>query len=163
PVYNTNFSSSDLTIANFGAELGRVYAGQDGSATITAGNGGFTAASTVAVQTFSPTFLSFLPIPGFTNGVAVDGAYAYVAAGLTEGTSGLLEIADVSVPASPQLLGAVGLTGEAKGVDVVDQLAVVAAGSAGVAVVDVSDPSSPVIRGTVALQADVSGAGAVTV
>src|SRR4029077_15274168 len=96
PVYRTSFSSSHLTIANFGSDPGRVYAGQDGTATITASNGGFTATSTVAVQTFAPTFFSSLPIPGLANGVAADGNYAYVAAGLTG-----LWVVDVSQLSTP--------------------------------------------------------------
>jgi Bacterial TSP3 repeat len=42
--YGTAYSSSDLLVANFGAEDGRVYAGQDGQATVTAANGGSSAA-----------------------------------------------------------------------------------------------------------------------
>lgn len=148
PVYNTNFSSSDLTIANFGAEPGRVYAGQDGSATITAGNGGFTATSTVAVQTVSPVFLSYLPIPGFTNGVAVDGSYAYVAAGLTG-----LWVVDVSQLSAPRIAGHLDTAGSANAVKVSGGYAYIADGPNGLVVADVHDPAHPALAGRVAASA----------
>ena len=39
----TNYSSSNLSVANFGAVAGLVFAGSDGTATITVTNNGFTA------------------------------------------------------------------------------------------------------------------------
>lgn len=77
----TNYASSDLTICNFGAPDGNVFAGNTGVCTITITNNGFTATATGTVAGFSPTPLSFVTIPGFANSVAVNGNYAYVAAG----------------------------------------------------------------------------------
>ncbi|HJY84262.1 MAG TPA: hypothetical protein VKK81_24660, partial [Candidatus Binatia bacterium] len=51
----TNYTSSDLTKCNFGAEAGRVFAGADGTCTITATNGGFSATANGTVTTFAPT------------------------------------------------------------------------------------------------------------
>src|SRR6185436_13223458 len=49
----TTYSSSDLSILNFGAPEGRVFAGGEGSATITASNNGFTATASGVVRNFS--------------------------------------------------------------------------------------------------------------
>jgi hypothetical protein len=144
PVFQTDFSSSDLTIANFGAGPGRVYAGQDGTATITARAGGFTATATVNVQTFAPTFLSFVQIPGFANGVAVDGGYAYVAAGLTG-----LYVVDVSHLSTPQIVGHVDTPGNANAVRVAGGYAYIADGPGGLAIADVQDPAHPRLVGQV--------------
>ena len=51
----TTYSSSDLTICNFGSPDGNVFAGSSGTCTITVKNNGFTAQSTGTVSGFSPT------------------------------------------------------------------------------------------------------------
>jgi hypothetical protein len=152
PVYRTSFSSSNLTIANFGSDPGRVFAGQDGTATITASNGGFTATATVAVQTFAPAFFSFVPIPGFANGVAADGNYAYVAAGLTG-----LWVVDVSQLSTPRIAGHFDTAGNANAVRVSGGYAYIADGPNGLVVVDVHNPANPVLAGQVAASAPVLG------
>ena len=48
----TNYDSSDLTICNFSADSGRVFAGMSGFCTITVTNAGFTARA--AVETYTP-------------------------------------------------------------------------------------------------------------
>ena len=140
----TTYASSDLTVANFGAEEGRIFAGQNGSAVVTASNGAFTATTTVAVTSFSPQALAFLPIPGFANGVATDGDFAYVAAGATG-----LQIVDLSDPASPFIAASLDTTGNANDVRVEAGLVYLADGSEGLRVVRVTDPSNPVLVGTV--------------
>src|SRR5205823_1702838 len=60
----TSYSSSDLTICNFGAPDGNVFAGLDGACTISIATGGFSAQATGVVRAFSPTALSFITIPG---------------------------------------------------------------------------------------------------
>src|SRR5262245_16351058 len=60
-----NYSSSDLTVCNFGVPDGNIFGGLDGSCTITVTNSGFTAVATGVVHTFSPKSLSFVSIPGF--------------------------------------------------------------------------------------------------
>jgi hypothetical protein len=139
PRYHTNFSSSDLTIANFGAEPGRIFAGRDGTATITVSNSGHAATATVSVQDFSPTALSFLPIPGFANDVVVAGNYAYIAAGAAG-----LQVVDVSDLLHPFLAGSLATSGNANDVRVAGNLAFVADGAAGVEIIDVSSPAAPV-------------------
>jgi len=142
--YGTTYSSSDLAVASFGAERGRVFAGQDGTAVVTAGNAGFTAASTVTVTTFAPTALSFLPLPGFPNAVALGEDHAYVASG----HAGLV-VVDVSDPTAPFIVATVspnelGFVGPAYGIDYAGGHAYVATDAA-LVVVDVSDPTAPVV------------------
>ncbi len=138
----TNYASSDLTVANFGAEDGRVFAGQDGSAVVTVTNGAFTATAQVQVATFTPRRLSFLGIPGSANGVDASGDFAYVAAG----GAGLV-VVDVADPAAPRIAGIADTVGNAYEVEVRGDFAYVADGTGGLAIVDVGDPAQPVIAG----------------
>jgi hypothetical protein len=141
--YGTTYQSSDLAVANFGPEDGVVFAGQDGDATVTVQIGSFSGTSLVHVESFSPTALSFLHLPGFPNGVAASGAYAYVASG---GTG--LHVVDVSNLTAPVLVGTVDTPGNANDVRVQGNFAYVADGASGLQVVDVSDPTQPRIVGT---------------
>ena len=147
PLYQTQVSSSDLTVANFGVDLGRVYAGQSGSATITVSTSGHAATASVAVQTFSPTALAFLPLYGFLNAVDVAGDYAYVAAG----ANGLYVI-DVSNLAAPFLAAFFYRQGNANDVRVAGTIAYMADGDR-LLTVDVSDPLHPALLG----QAPIAG------
>lgn len=140
----TNYSSSDLNICNFGAEKGRIFAANNGSCTITATNGGLSAQATVAVQTFAPTPLTFVSIPGTTNNVDVSGDFAYVAAG----ASGL-RIVNVSNRSAPILAGSLDTPGNAQDVQVIGNLAYVADGTSGMRIIDVTDPNTPVLRGSI--------------
>ena len=146
--YGTTYSSSDLTIVSFGAEPGRVFAGQSGVATVTAHSGARQAVAVVHVQTFAPTVLASLSLPGYANAVVVDGDYAFVAAG----NAGLL-IVDVSSPNTPHLIKTLPLPGAAFDVVASGGLAFVAAGSGGLQVVDVGDPAAPVVIGAAATPA----------
>lgn len=139
----TNYSSSDLNIANFGATDGRVFAGGNGVATVTVTNSGFTTSAQTTVSSFAPAALSFVTIPGFANNVDVSGNYAYVAAG-----SAGLQVVDVSDRSAPHIVGALDTPGSALDVRVVGQRAYVADGSSGLRVVDVSNPASPASLGT---------------
>lgn len=135
---DTNYSSSDLTICNFGAPDGNVFSGSDGTCTITASNNGFTALAHGVVQTFSPTALSFVAVPGFANSVDVNGDFAYIAAG-GEG----LQVVSVADRTNPVIVAALPLDGNANDVKLLGTLAYVAAGAAGVHIIDVSDPFNP--------------------
>jgi hypothetical protein len=141
--YGTAYSSSNLTIANFGPEDGKVYAGQNGEAVVTAAVGGFSGQTNVVVETFSPRALSSINIPGFPNGVAVAGNYVYVAAGATG-----LQVVDVTNLQAPFLAGATDTPGNANDVRVVGNYAYVADGVTGLVVVDVSNPPSPRVVGS---------------
>jgi hypothetical protein len=141
----TNYSSSDLTICNFGAPDGNVFAGSSGTCKVTVSNNGFSATTTATVFSFSPTPLSYVTIPGFANGVAVNGNYAYVAAG----ASGL-QVVNVSNRNNPQIVASLALKGNANNVRLLGNLAYVAAGSSGLEIVDVTNPLAPALLGTFA-------------
>jgi len=140
----TNYNSSNLSIANFGAVDGLVFAGNNGTATITVTNNGFTAPPVqVSVSSFSPTALSFVSIPGFANNVDVVGNFAYVAAG-----SAGLRVVNVSDRRAPQIVGALDTPGNANDVRVVGNRAYVADGSAGLKIIDVTNPAAPTLLGS---------------
>ncbi len=138
----TSYSSSDLTICNFGPPDGNVFAGNNGACTITITNNGFTTTANGTITGFSPIPLSFVAISGFANGVAVNGNYAYVAAGAAG-----LQIVNVTDRTNPAVVGSVALSGNADGVAAVGNIVFVAAGTGGLYTVDVSNPLAPVIRG----------------
>jgi parallel beta-helix repeat protein len=140
----TNYTSSNLTVCNFGAPDGNVFAGSDGSCSITVTNSGFSASAIVTVRTFAPTPLSFVSIPGFANNVDVSGNFAYVAAGSTG-----LQVVDVSNRSAPRIVGTRDTPGNANDVKVVGNLAYVADGAAGLQIIDITNPINPVIIGSV--------------
>ena len=139
----TNYSSSDLTVCNFGVPDGNVFAGTDGSCTISVTNNGFSSPVTAVVRSFAPTALGFVSIPGFANGVDINGNFAFVAAG----GSGL-QVVDVSNRNVPVIAASLALTGNANNIKLLSNLAYVAAGSGGVHIIDVSNPLAPVKLGT---------------
>ena len=142
--YGTTYVSSDLAIASFGAEDGRVYAGQAGTATVTAEVAGFSASAEATIDAFSPTPLSWLQIPGFANAVDVSGQHAFIAAGEAG-----LQIVDVSDLRAPFIAGFLDTPGNANDVKVEGNLAYMADGSEGLLIVDVSSPAAPSLLGSV--------------
>lgn len=140
----TTYGSSDITICNFGAPDGTVFAGNTGSCTVTVTNGSVSATAIGTVTGFSPTPLSSLAIPGYANHVAIEGNYAYIAAG-----SAGLQIVDVSKPAAPKIVAALALAGNANGIKVVGNTVYLAGGSAGLQIVDVTNPLAPALLGSV--------------
>jgi YVTN family beta-propeller protein len=145
----TNYSSSDLTVCNFGVPDGNVFAGSNGSCVITVTNNGFSAQATAVVRTFAPTALAFISIPGFANGVDANGNFAFVAAG----ASGL-QVVNVSDRSHPVVAASLALAGNANDVKLLSNLAYVAAGSAGVHIIDVSNPLAPLRLGTLSTGAN---------
>lgn len=155
--FGTQYSSSDLTIVSFGAVGGQVFAGQDGSATITVENSGFVATADVEVSTFSPVGLAFVFLPGFANAVAVDGNFAYVAAG-----SAGLQVVDVTVPETAFAVGSATTPGTANDVEVSRGRAYVADAEGGLRIFDLAAPASPLEVGFAATPGpalDVAAAG----
>lgn len=138
----TNYSSSNLSVANFGATDGLIFAGNNGNATITVTNNGQTATVQVTVSSFSPTALSFISIPGFANNVDISGNIAYVAAGSTG-----LQVVDVSDRRAPRIIGSLDTPGNANDVRVVGNRVYIADGSAGLRIIDVTNPASPTLLG----------------
>ncbi len=140
----TRYSSSDLTICNFSAQSGRVFAGADGVCTITITNSNFSTQTVITVQRFSPRALSFVDIPGSANDVDVRGNFAYVAAG-----SAGLQVVDVSDHLFPEIVGSVALPRTADDIQIVGTTAFVADGAAGLQIIDIQDPLHPVVIGAV--------------
>jgi len=140
----TVYRSSDLSVCSFGATSGEVFAGANGACTIDIEVGGFGAAATGTVNTFSPTALGFVPIPGFANSVDVSGDTAYVAAGAAG-----LQVVDVSDRAAPRIVTSVGTDGNANDVKIAGPSAFVAIGTGGLAIFDLSDPRMPTYAGGV--------------
>ncbi|MDD3642524.1 MAG: hypothetical protein PHQ19_03565, partial [Candidatus Krumholzibacteria bacterium] len=76
--------------------------------------------------------------PGSAYGVAIDGAYAYIA----DRTAGL-QIVDVGDPDNPGSAWSISLSGDSWDVDVDGDYAYVASYESGLQVVDISDPHTP--------------------
>jgi hypothetical protein len=92
----------------------------------------------------APVRIGALALPPDMNGVALQGAFAYVA----NATYGL-RVVDLGDPAHPVLRGTANTPGRAKAVVLADHYAFVADGTSGLQVIDVADPSAPVIVGAV--------------
>lgn len=155
----TNYASSDLTIANFGAEDGRIFAGVEGSATVTVSNSGHSAAVSVTVRIFTPFPVAALSIPGYANAADTKAQHVYVAAG-----SAGLHVVDVSNPAAPVIVATRDTPGNANDVRVAGNYAYVADGSAGLQIIDITNPRTPTIAGAVSVGGsalDVAVAGSV--
>ncbi|WP_444919044.1 PA14 domain-containing protein [Microbulbifer sp. JMSA003] len=131
----TNYTSSDLTIANFGVESGRVFAGQEGIATITVSNGDFSVDMQVTVVSFTPQPLGYIELSNQANNVAVEGSVAYVA------TDKGLTLVDLSQPKTPFVLAELSL-GVANDVQVSGSTVYLATTS-GLKLVNVNDPTNP--------------------
>lgn len=142
--YGTTYRSSNLVVASFGTEPGQIFAGANGLALITAANGDFQAGAEVTVESFSPRALSFLPLPGAANDLALDGDHLYIACGGAD-----LQVVDISESSEPRLVASLTLPGEAFDVVVVDQIAYLAAGTAGLITVDISNPEAPAFLGSI--------------
>ncbi len=142
PLYQTQVASSDLTVASLGVDLGRIYAGQNGSATVTVSNGGHAGTASVTVQTFSPTALGFVALPGFQNAVDVAGSYAFLASGAAG-----LSVVDVTNLAQPVLAVQLPTQASANDVRVAGAVAYVA-DDGGLLLVDVTDPTHPARLGS---------------
>jgi len=141
----TNYSSSNLSICNFGAPDGNVFAGSNGTCTVTVTNHGHSGTTAGSVQSFSPTAVSFVAVPGFANSVDVSGDFAFVAAG----ASGLQVVNVSSDRTLPKVVSSLAITGNANDVALAGNIAYVAMGSAGLAAVDVTNPLTPKLLGTV--------------
>lgn len=131
----TNYASSDLAIVNFGVEQGRVFAGQDGIATVTVTNGVYTADVQIAVVTFAPQPLTYIELQHQTNNVAVEGSTAYVA------TDKGLTIVDLSDPKQPYVVKDYAI-GSAKDVKVANGIVYLALDS-GLASINANDRAAP--------------------
>lgn len=149
----TNYTSADLNICNFGVPDGRIFAGIEGTTTVTVTAGGRSVAVPIIVRNFTPTALATIDIPGYANAVDASGNYAYVAAG-----SAGLHIVDVSTPDAPHIVATLNTPGNANDVKIAGNYAYVADGSS-LQIINISNPLAPVTAGAVS----VSGAEDVAV
>lgn len=147
-LYGTSYTSSNLAIVSFGAGDGLIFGGAAGQATVTARISGFSAASVVTIETFTPRALGTLSLPG-ALGVDLAGAYAFVV-----GTS--LQVVNIADPTRPQLVATLGSV-SGRRVKVAGNLAFVSGGD--LQIVDVSAPTSPVLLSTSTPSRDVDVAG----
>lgn len=142
----TTYTSSDLSIVNFGPQDGLLFAGAPGSATVTVSSNTFSVNVPVVIEQFTPTPLSVLTIPGYANNVKVSGGNAFIAAG-----GAGLQVVDVHDPAHPAIIGSLALPGVAIDIRLQGSYAYVACGPAGLRVVRIDVPSAPVLVGSVDL------------
>ena len=86
----------------------------------------------------SPKLLGRVETPGFANGLAIDGDFAYVA----DGNNGM-QVIDISKPQSPELLGSVVAPAFVHEVAVAGNFAYVTGSFDGFQVIDISNPQLP--------------------
>jgi hypothetical protein len=141
----TSYTSSDLTICSFGVQPGLVFAGTGGICTITITQNTLSVPVSGTVQSFTPTALSFLAIPGFANNVKVNGNYAYIAAGVAG-----LQVVDVSNRSNPRIVSSMSLPSNANDLRIASNTVYMAT-SAGLSIIDVTAPLTPRIIGSVTL------------
>lgn len=139
----TNYVSSDLSIVNFSSEDGRIFGGLNGNAVVTVTNGSRSVPIPVFVDSFTPSALSAITIPGFANNVAVAGDFAFVAAG-----DAGLQVVDVSNRRNPQIIGSLDTDGVSIDIRVRGQYIYLADGEAGLKIIDITDPSAPLLTGS---------------
>ncbi|CAD5373577.1 conserved exported hypothetical protein [Rubrivivax sp. A210] len=141
----TTYTSSNLASCNFGAPDGRVFASTAGSCDITVSNNGRSVVVAGVVQDFSPGARSFVAIPGYANGVAVSGDYAFVASGSTG-----LQVVSLGIDRrTPAIVAALNVGASSNDITLAGNLAYLAT-SGGLKVVDVSTPTAPRLLGTFA-------------
>lgn len=148
----TIYTSSNFSIASFGAKHGQVFAGQDGVATITVTNGSYTATTRVTVKTFSPTPLGYLELPSRARKVTIaDNKIAYAAV-----QNGLV-VANITNPKAPFVVNTlalptavVGGTGYANDIKTKNSYVFVATAN-GLRVVDARVSTAPQLLPTVVL------------
>jgi hypothetical protein len=137
----TTYSSSDLSLCNFGTKSGEVFAGQTGTCFVRVACAGTQAQVEIRVTAFSPTGVAALPLPGHANAVDVQGDLAYVASG----GAGLV-VVDVTDRNNPVIAAVHDTPGNANDVKLSGDLALVSDGSAGLVIVDVTNPWQPTRR-----------------
>ena len=135
----TNYSSSELTICNFGGEAGEVFAGSKGNCIVTADNSGFSDTSDIDVRSFDPIPLNFVIRDDEPKAIAVEQGIAYI------GTNKGLQIIDVSNPLAPIIKGSVLLGSNVTSVIVKGEYVYLATSTAALVVVNVADINAPAV------------------
>ncbi|HEX3743971.1 MAG TPA: Ig-like domain-containing protein [Bryobacteraceae bacterium] len=138
----TNYTSSNLAVCNFGGLRGQVFAGSNGTCTITVSQNTLNASSSGLIQSFTPSALSFLAMPGFANNVKVSDHYAYVACGAAG-----LQVVDVSDRMRPAIVASLATSGNANNLRIAGSRLYLGA-SNGMQVIDISNPLAPALLGS---------------
>ena len=141
----TTYASSNLASCNFGSPDGRVFASAAGTCNITVRNNGRSVVVAGAVQDFAPTQLSFVAIPGYANGVAVSGDFAYLASGST----GLQVVSLSADRRTPMIVASLNVGASSNDITLAGNLAYLAT-TGGLKVVDIATPTAPRLLGTFA-------------
>ena len=149
---DTNYSSSDLSIASFGLTPGEVFGGQAGTATISVSSNGFSDSIPVTVNRFTPRALSAIDIPGYANDVVVNRDYAYVAAG----AAGLITV-DVSDRTAPVIINELDTDGVGIDLTISGDTLYLADGHGGVKVFDIGSASMPTLVGHLQTESLITG------
>ena len=143
--------------------LANVYGGFDGAGVAVAGSLAVAAGNTAGLRVVDVTVPTDPRLVGSLAGnmkaVAMAGQRAYVLQTVSGNPAHTdLLVVDLTLPATPSILGRVNLTPSITvGVKVVGSLAYVAAGSSGLQIVDVSTPATPTIIGTLDTPGTASG------
>ena len=140
----TNYSSSDLSVCNFGVDDGLVYGSSEGACTVSVSSNGYSFDIPVTVRTFDPTALSVVSIPGYANNVEVEGEFAYVASG----NAGLQVVSLGAARTNPTVIGALDTSGTSVDLRFHSNALVMADGSAGIQLIDINDPGAPQLIST---------------
>lgn len=148
----TQYASSNVDSCNFGGADGEVHASTAGICDITVTNNGHTATVHGKILNFAPAALSYVDIPGFANGVAINCDFAYVAAG----SAGLQIVALSDDRHTPRILSSLQLNTNANDVTLAGDMAYLAT-SGGIVAVDISTPASPRLLGRLALGGQAMG------
>ena len=144
----TNYSSSDLTVCNFGGRDGEIFAGQTGACLITAMNAGHSADADVDVRSFSPMALGYVAIDDKALNVDIAGDLAYVA------TGNGLRVINISNREMPYEIASLLLGTQINDIKVRGNYAYLAANGAGLLTIDISVPTEPKFVGRMDIKGD---------
>jgi len=140
--FGTNYSSSDLTVVDFGAEDGVLFAKQAGQADIRVTNGGFESVVPIIVEQFDPIVRGFATLPRNATGVAHIDGFVYVSLG----RAGWV-VVDVRDDDALEVVSEIDTSGTAQDILIQGNTLYVADAEQGIKIFDVSDPASPTLTG----------------
>lgn len=144
----TEYTSGDISIVNFGAVDGEVFAGNQGETTVSVSNNGLVVTVPIYVEWFAPSPIAHLALSGNPQEIVVRDNFAYIAAG-----DAGLHIVDVSYPFKPVHVKTVSMASEAVDVVLKDSYAVVgvAGAQSTMQIVNISNPGEAYVELTIPL------------
>ena len=132
---SVNYNSSDLSVANFGVEKGKVFAGIDGVAQITASIGGYEDSSRMTVFSFAPRVRGLMAYPKTLSDVTAHNGHAYLH------TYSGIPVISVQNPDNPGQIAELPLSGTVTDIVINKTTNILyAASSTGLYLFDISDP-----------------------